>query len=108
VHNESYRSGGGVLSSAVGVTSYLDPGNHSVVEVPLLDGTVEEDQQLIVVPYRDTNRNQRYDYIASDGFQDTAYENRTGSRPVIVNDTAQVVVSNSARETATAMPASTT
>lgn len=109
VHNESYHSNDGALSSAVGVTSYLESGNHSVVEIPLLDGAVEESQTLIVVPYRDTNRNQRYDYIASDGFQDTAYENRTGDHPVIVNDTAQVVVSSSARETTTtAMPASAT
>ena len=95
IHNESYRQSGGALESAVGVTSHLEAGQHNGVSVPLLQGAVESDQQLIVVPYRDTNNNQRYDYITSDGFRDVAYENRTGNQSVIVNDTARTVVSGS-------------
>lgn len=60
--------------------------------VPLLSGAVTTDQTLVAVPYRDTNGNQRYDYIVSGGFQDTAYVNRTGEQAVIVNDTATVSV----------------
>jgi hypothetical protein len=113
IHNESYRQSGGALESAVGVTSYLEAGQHNGVSVPLLDGTVKEDQTLVAVPYRDTNDNQRYDYIASDGFQDTAYENRTGSQSVIVNDTADVTVEGTesateGEETSTATPIDTT
>ncbi|WP_435078394.1 metal-dependent hydrolase [Halococcus sp. AFM35] len=95
IHNESYRQSGGALESAVGVTSHLEAGQHNGVSVPLLQGAVESDQQLIAVPYRDTNNNQRYDYITSDGFRDVAYENRTGNQSVIVNDTARAVVSGS-------------
>jgi membrane-bound metal-dependent hydrolase YbcI (DUF457 family) len=96
IHNDSYLPPESApLESAVGVTSYLEAGQHNGVSVPLLDGAVEEDQQLIVVPYRDTNNNQRYDYIASGGFQDVAYENRTGNQSVVVNDTARAVVSGS-------------
>lgn len=99
IHNDSYRQSSGALESAVGVTSYLEAGQHNGVSVPLLDGAVEDDQRLIVVPYRDTNGNQRYEYIASDGFQDTAYENRTDNQPVIINDTARAVVSGSESDT---------
>ncbi len=114
VHNDSYLPPESApLESAVGVTSYLEAGQHNGVSVPLLDGAVEEDQQLIAVPYRDTNGNQRYDYIASDGFQDTAYENRTGNQSVIVNDMADVAVEGTesateSRETSTATPVDTT
>jgi membrane-bound metal-dependent hydrolase YbcI (DUF457 family) len=96
IHNDSYLPPESApLESAVGITEYLEPGNYSNVEAPLINGSVAEDQTLVAVPYRDTNDNQRYDYVASDGFQDTAYENRTGNQSVIVNDTARVVVSGS-------------
>jgi hypothetical protein len=114
IHNDSYLSPESApLESAVGVTSYLEAGQHNGVSVPLLDGAVEEEQQLIAVPYRDTNGDQRYDYIASDGFQDTAYENRTGNQSVIVNDTAGVTVEGTesvteSSETSTATPVDTT
>ena len=114
IHNDSYLPPESApLESAVGVTSYLEAGQHNGVSVPLLDGTVAEDQTLVAVPYRDTNGNQRYDYIASDGFQDTAYENRTGNQSVVVNDTADVTVEGTesateSRETSTATPVDTT
>ncbi|WP_049996177.1 DUF7282 domain-containing protein [Halococcus sediminicola] len=114
IHNKSYLSSESApLESAVGVSSYLEVGQHKGVSVPLLDGAAEEDQTLVAVPYRDTNGNQRYDYIASDGFQDTAYENWTGNQSVIVNDTAGVTVEDTesvteSEETSTATPVDTT
>ncbi|WP_435079816.1 DUF7282 domain-containing protein [Halococcus sp. AFM35] len=110
IHNDSYLPPESApLESAVGVTSYLEAGQHNGVSVPLLDGTVTEDQTLVAVPYRDTNSNQRYDYIASDGFQDTAYENRTSNQSIIVTDTAGITVESTESETTpTATPVDTT
>jgi hypothetical protein len=114
IHNDSYLPPESApLESAVGITSYLEPGNYSNVEARLVNGSVADDQTLVAVPYRDTNGNQRYDYIASGGFRDTAYENRTDNQSVIVNDTADVTVegTESAREsgaTSTATPVDTT
>lgn len=114
IHNESYLPPESApLENAVGVSSYLEAGQHNGMSVPLLDGAVKEDQTLVAMPYRDTNGNQRYDYIASDGFQDTAYENRTANQSVIVNDVAGVTVEDTesateSEETSTATPIDTT
>src|SRR5699024_8653683 len=51
IHNDSYLPPESApLESAVGVTSYLEAGQHNGVSVPLLDGTVAEDQTLVAVP----------------------------------------------------------
>ncbi len=93
IHNDSYLPPESApTESAVGITSYLEPGNYTNVDAPLIKGAVASDQTLVAVPYRDTNDNQRYDYVASDGFQDTAYENRTRNQTTVVNDTASIVV----------------
>ena len=54
---------------------------------------------------RDTNSNQRYDYIRSDGFQDVAYT--APNRSEIVTDPAMVRVPDSERLTQTQTPDST-
>jgi membrane-bound metal-dependent hydrolase YbcI (DUF457 family) len=107
IHNESYLSPeNATLESAVGVTAYLESGKHSSVRVPLLEGAVTTNQTLVAVVYRDTNGNQRYDYIASSGFRDVAYLNRTSNQTVVVNDTAAITVEST--ETPTATPTATT
>jgi membrane-bound metal-dependent hydrolase YbcI (DUF457 family) len=71
VNNESYESN--PTGSAVGISPYLKPGTHRNVTVSLLPGAVSENQTLIARPSRDTNGNQQYDYVQSDGFEDTGY-----------------------------------
>nr|WP_275690164.1 metal-dependent hydrolase [Halococcus salsus] len=93
VHNESYSDN--PTGSAVGISRYLEPGNYSNVEAELMQGSVTSEQTLTAVPYRDTNGNQRYDYVSSDGFQDTGYVNRTGDEAFTVNDTASVTADGS-------------
>jgi membrane-bound metal-dependent hydrolase YbcI (DUF457 family) len=89
-HNESYRRTEDALTSAVAISRYLPPGNYSNVTLSVTGGALEESQTVTVRPSLDTNDNQQYDFVRSDGFQDTAYVNRTGNQSVIVNDTALV------------------
>ena len=101
-HNESYRRTGDALTSAVAISRYLPPGNHSSVTLSVKQGALDESQTVTIRPSLDTNNNQQYDYVTSDGFQDVAYEtvNRSGT----ITDLAQVRVPASEQTPATARP----
>jgi hypothetical protein len=90
VHNESYLRGGDPLQTIVGRSRYLSSGTHRNVSVPL-SHPVQQSQTLVAIPSRDTNGNQRYDYVRSEGFQDPAY---TGNGKIIT-DPASVTISGS-------------
>ena len=96
VHNASYTPPqSNPLTSTVGISSYLDAGEHQNVTVELLNGTVARNQTLIARPSMDTNDDQRYDYIRSQGFQDVGYI--SGSQ--VLTDRAQVTVPANAAPT---------
>ena len=104
-HNASYRRTGDAVTSAVGVTGYLPPGNYTNVSVSLLPGALSSTQVVTIRPSLDTNNNQRYDYIRSGGFQDVAYE--TTNHSAVITDPALVRVSGLERFTGTQTPSST-
>lgn len=105
VHNESYlRPGTDPLRTAVGLSRYLSPGTHQNVSVRLVNGSVGQNQTLVAIPSRDTNGNQTYDYVRSDGFQDVPYTGGNGA----VTGKASVTVPSSAVSTSTASPTPTT
>lgn len=91
-HNESFQRTGDGLTSAVGLSAYLPPGNHTDIPLAILPAGLNQTQTVTVRPSLDTNDNQQYDYIRSDGLEDVAYEtlNRSGT----VTETAQVTVSS--------------
>lgn len=89
VHNQSHLRSGDPLSTAIGLSRYLPAGTHRNVTVALIDESVQQEQTLVAIPSRDTNGNETYDYIRSDGFQDVPYTAQNGSV------TAQAVVSRS-------------
>ena len=91
-HNETYRRTGDAVTSAVAISRYLPPGNYSNVTLSVRQGVLDESQIVTVRPSLGTNDNQQYDFVRSDGFQDVAYENRTGNQSVVVTETAQVDV----------------
>jgi membrane-bound metal-dependent hydrolase YbcI (DUF457 family) len=105
IQNESYQQTGDALTSSVGLSGYLPPGNHTNVAIELLPGALDHTQTVTVRPSRDTNSNQRYDYIRSDGFRDVAYT--TSNRSGVVTDSAMVRVPDSERLTQTQTPGST-
>ncbi|WP_435078586.1 DUF7282 domain-containing protein, partial [Halococcus sp. AFM35] len=96
-HNESYQRTGDALTSAVAISRYLPPGNHSNVTLSVKQGALDESQTVTIRPSLDTNDNQQYDFVTSDGFQDVAYE--TVNRSGVITDSAQVRAPGSGRQT---------
>ena len=95
VNNESFESN--PTGSAVGASAYLKPGTHRNITVSLLPGAVSENQMLIARPSRDTNGNQQYDYVQSDGFEDIGYTSNESS----VSETADITLTNAGTGTST-------
>ena len=85
VHDSSV--GDDAVGSVVGVSDYLESGESEGVTVEL-DETVEEDQTLIAMPHLDTNGNEGYDFVSSEGGDDGPYTADGGA----VVDPAQVTV----------------
>lgn len=105
VHNSSYTPPeSDPVGSTVGISPYLGPGEYQNVTVELVNGTVTRNQTLIARPSMDTNDNQRYDYVRSDGFQDVGYT--VGDQ--VLTAQAQVSVPSSAAPTSTAAASETT
>lgn len=74
IHNESFlRPWGDPTQTLLGHSQYLDAGTHQNVLVELANGSTEQEQTLVAVPSRDTNANQAYDYVQTDGFRDVPY-----------------------------------
>ncbi len=74
VNNTSLPEGGFVVihvaenetfGAVIGNSSYLEPGAHENVTI-VLDPPINESQQLIAMPHRDTNANETYDFPAAD------------------------------------------
>ena len=65
IHDSSLLVGD-VFESVIGTSEYLEAGTHEQVEVTL-DEPLEEDETLIAMPHRDTNDNQTYDFVESEG-----------------------------------------
>jgi hypothetical protein len=98
IHNASLLNGD-EYGSVVGVSEPLSAGTHEDVEVTLFDvpgqsfakgTTLEESQTLIAMPHLDNNRNDVYDFITSNGVNDSPYT-EAGSAVV---DTASVTVAD--------------
>ncbi|MFC5133718.1 MULTISPECIES: DUF7282 domain-containing protein [Haloferacaceae] len=80
IHDDSLLDGA-VLESVIGVSEYLEPGLHENVTVTLYDvpgatfdrTALSEDETLIAMPHLDTNGNETYDFVATNGTDDGAY-----------------------------------
>jgi hypothetical protein len=69
---------GAVLDSVVGVSDKLGPGTHEDVQVSL-DEAPEGEAQLIAMPHKDTNGNDAYDFVTSEGSADGPYVTGEGA-----------------------------
>lgn len=95
VHNQSYLYGGDPTQTAIGISRYLPAGTHQNVSVTLVNGSIQQNQTLVAIPSQDTDNNQTYDYVQSDGFRDVPYTDNTGA----VTDRAAVTVASSTTPT---------
>jgi membrane-bound metal-dependent hydrolase YbcI (DUF457 family) len=100
-HNASLRRTGDAVTSVAGSSRYLPPGNYTSVPIRLPPGALSETQVVTIRPSLDTNGNQQYDFVRSQGFRDVAYENRSGSQSRVVTASAVVRVPGSDRATQT-------
>ncbi|PSQ42830.1 PGF-CTERM sorting domain-containing protein [Halobacteriales archaeon QS_9_68_42] len=91
VHDSSLLDGA-TLDSVVGVSGYLGSGVHKDVRVEL-DDELDEENTLIPMPHRDTNDNEQYDFVDSNGSEDGPFVNADGGAVV---DTATVTPSDRA------------
>jgi hypothetical protein len=78
---------GDPLGSVVGVSEYLAPGSYEDVTVDL-DEQLTETGTLIAMPHRDTNGNETYDFVDTDGGEDGPYTDADGA----IVDPAEVTV----------------
>lgn len=69
-------------STIIGVSERLDPGRHEGVEFYLFSrivgvyfesGELYDDQWLVAVPYRETNDNDHFEYVVTNGEEDGPY-----------------------------------
>lgn len=92
------------FGTIVGVSERLEAGTHEDVTVHLFDvpgATYEvahlgESQDLIAVPYRETNANRRFDFVRTNGNVDEPYLDADDER---VSDRASVTVESTPEPT---------
>jgi hypothetical protein len=73
--------GGSPQDSVIGVSAYLDAGTYADFEVELFDvpglnadqSELKNDQRLIAMPHEETNGNQAYNFLTSNGQEDIPY-----------------------------------
>ena len=96
IHDDSLLDGD-VTGSVIGVSEYLEPGENENVTVTLFDGVpgaafnrteLSGNETLIAMPHRDTNANETYDFVATNGSADGPY----AANGTAITSTANVTV----------------
>jgi PGF-CTERM protein len=86
IHDSSLFAGE-VFGSVVGTSEYLEAGHHHDVEITL-DEPLKTSQTVVPMAHRDTNDNEEYDFVDSEGAEDGSYTYDGGA----VVDTARMSV----------------
>jgi surface glycoprotein (TIGR04207 family)/PGF-CTERM protein len=86
IHDSTLQDGD-AFGSVRGTSEYLEAGSSSGITVTL-DDPISESQTLIAMPHQDTNGNEAYDFVSSEGADDGPYT-ANGSA---VTDSASVTV----------------
>ncbi|XVH30292.1 DUF7282 domain-containing protein [Haloferacaceae archaeon DSL9] len=99
IHDSTLEDGDAV-GSVIGVSEYLDSGEHDDVEVTLYEGVegadfdqseLEEDEELVAMPHEETTDNETFDFVASDGDDDGPYLDEDGD-PIV--DSAEIALTD--------------
>jgi len=77
IHDGSVLDGA-VFDSVRGTSEYLGPGTHEDVEISL-DGAYEEDGVAIAMPHMDTDGDEAYGFVDSEGASDGPYATADGA-----------------------------
>jgi len=84
IHDGSVTEGA-VFESVRGTSEYLSPGTHENVTVAL-DDELDADATLVPMAHRDTDGDQTYDFLTSEGADDGPYT--AGGAPVVTTASA--------------------
>lgn len=90
IHDETLLTEEDPIGSNVGVSEYFEAGMHEDVEVDLDREIETEGETLIAMPHMDTNDNEEYDFVTSEGEDDGPY---TDDDEAVVDD-AEVTVAD--------------
>lgn len=97
VHNPSFLPPENkTQESMIGASEYLSPGVHHNVTIPL-NSTLEENASLLATPYKDTNGNESFEFVASDAQNDTPYS-LPGSTALVAQANVSINTSSTATE----------
>ncbi|MFC6722200.1 DUF7282 domain-containing protein [Halovenus amylolytica] len=88
IHDSSLLDGE-TIPSVVGVSDYLEAGTNEDIEIQL-DEELTEDDTLIAMPHRDSNDNETYDFVETEGQEDGPYTTEEGA----VTNSASVTVAD--------------
>lgn len=72
IHDSSLLVEQDPIGSVIGVSEYLEAGTHENVEVTL-DESIEEGTTLIAMPHMDTDGDESYGFVSSEGAADGPY-----------------------------------
>ncbi|QLG61436.1 hypothetical protein HUG12_06680 [Halorarum salinum] len=105
IHDSSLLDGD-ALESVVGVSEHLEPGTHEDVTVTLYDvsgasfdqSELEEEETLIAMPHLDTNDDEEYGFVETEGSEDGAYTDDGGA---VTDDATVCPEDDEGTETAT-------
>ena len=81
IHDSTLATDGSVFGSVRGHSGYLGTGVHWNVTFTL-DDPVTANDTLLAMPHRDTDNDQTYDFVATNGSEDGPYTNADGD-PVV-------------------------
>jgi PGF-CTERM protein len=88
IHDSTLVSDGDAIGSVRGTSEYLENGTTENVTVSL-DAPLNESGTVIAMPHLDTNGNEVYDFVTSEGAEDSPYTTAAGE---IVTDSANYTV----------------
>jgi|GEM_PF-740066 len=91
---------GATFDSVRGTSDYLESGESTDVEVSLDTPYEGDNGTVIAMPHQDTNDNEEYDFVTSEGDDDGAYANADGE--AIVDSASLTVDTSTPTPTATA------
>jgi hypothetical protein len=100
IHDASLLEGD-ALGSVIGVSDFLAAGTYTDLMVTLFDvpgldvpsdTSLTEDQTLIAMPHRETNGNETYDFLTSEGSDDGPYFIGNDSEQGAVTDDAVITI----------------
>jgi len=103
IHDSTLQDGA-VIESVRGTSEYLEAGNVSDLSITL-DTPYNESGTAIAMPHMDTNDNQEYDFVTSEGSDDGPYTTADGAP---LTDSAELTVGDGTGNETTSEPETTT